>query len=237
MSARNSCPVCDNHDIDQLPDNLSYCISCDHYFQSDLNVTIAYDSKYMETYDRYPTEYMALARAGYALREIAHTSRTEGPVNPSHIPVLDFGYGNGAFLKEMKKLGYPIYGLDVHGVDYGVTDWKRGLHPRPVIVTAFDSLEHVPEFDGFFGLNADIYLISTPYRPAWFGRDARQWRHFKPGEHLHYFSLSSLSRLFGDRGYEMVAWGFPEDVLRGKITHEGDGFDNIVTASFHRKKR
>jgi hypothetical protein len=235
--SRTSCPVCLSTKLDHAEDNLSYCLSCDHWFQSDLNVSIAYDATYMETYDKYPTDTMAMARAGYVLREIANLPADRTPLEPQAYPVLDFGYGNGAFLKVMRKLGYPVFGLDLHGVDYGIPDWKRGHSPAARLLTAFDSIEHVPEFDFFFELNPELAVISTPYRPTWFGEGHRQWRHFKPGEHLHYFSLKSLRTLFDRFGYDLVAWSFPEDALRGKLPHEEKLYDNILTASFQKRQK
>jgi hypothetical protein len=186
----------------------------------------------MATYDKYPTDDMANIRAGHALAELSQIKPNNPLYTPEETVVLDFGYGNGAFLKRMQKLSYDVYGLDVHGVDYGIRDWNDSLGKRPFVVTAFDSLEHVPEFDFFFALDPEVFIISTPNRPDWFLDGYKSWRHFKPGEHLHYFNKNSLEVLFKRYGYALTSVGYPEDLLRGRHPYKEQHYNNILTACF-----
>jgi hypothetical protein len=38
----------------------------------------------------------------------------------------------------------------------------------------------------------------------------KKWKHYKPGEHLTYFSEKSLDEFFWERGFEKVKSGYPE---------------------------
>lgn len=229
------CPVTGSARIVRVTDTLSYSPDADHYFQSNLTPSIIYDDAYMETYERYPTDNMSFLRAGYAYAELKRELPRFGVYKTENTSILDFGYGNGAFLKRMSAVGFATYGLDVHGVDYGIQDWQVGMDANPNVVTAFDSIEHVPSFDFFFSMQPQIFIISTPHRPVWFGRHHSLWKHYKPGEHLHYFSPRSLKLLFARHGYEEVATGTPEDIIRGKVEFEGISYDNILVSTFVRQ--
>ncbi len=229
------CPITGKGDVVRVSDALSYSPEADHYFQSNLAPSINYNDAYMETYEQYPTENMSFLRAGYVCAELGRELPKFGALKPEQASVLDFGYGNGAFLKRMSAAGFTTYGIDVHGVDYGILDWKVGIDSNPTVVTAFDSIEHVPNFEFFFSLRPHVFVISTPYRPVWFGRNYSKWKHYKPGEHLHYFSLRSLTLLFARHGYCLSSVGTPEDIIRGKIAFEGSSCDNILVCTFVRQ--
>ena len=76
-------------------------------------------------------------------------------------------------------------------------------------------------------------IVSLPATSDFVLRAPERWRHYKPGEHLHYFSRDSLDAL-------MFKWGLPrklveatpEDALRGKLTVGGRDHDNIHTAIY-----
>jgi 2-polyprenyl-3-methyl-5-hydroxy-6-metoxy-1,4-benzoquinol methylase len=141
-------------------------------------VTVSYDASYVEKYDAYPTEEMSKLRLDYLL-EFA----TEGRL-------LDFGYGKGDFVKAASE-HFDAYGYDIHGLDFGVQEGS--LDDQWDVVTFYDSLEHLPDLSIAERLaeNAKLVIISTPKPPKSFPKD-RSWRHYKPGEHLHYFSIDSL---------------------------------------------
>jgi hypothetical protein len=225
----SNCPVCESTNIKTHPNNLSECPDCNHIFQTDLAVTIEYDANYMKNYDTYPTETMAHLRTGFV---IAHL---ESDASASKPKILDVGYGNGSFLKTIEKYGTEVYGLDVHGVDYGIKEVDLNSKLDFKVITFFDSLEHFENFDQVLGLSAEIVVVSLPYYPEWFLQDPKNWRHFKPGEHLHYFSKKSLNHLFKSKGYELVMDCFLEDVLRGKLDYNGKKYHNILTAVYRKK--
>lgn len=206
-----ACPICRNP-VPPPRDRLAECADCDHLFEHPPRVAVRYDAGYVAAYDRYPTEAMAFLRAGF-LKGFAGGGR-----------LLDVGYGNGAFVRAAAACGFDAYGADLHGVDYGVREVSLETDDsRWDVVTFFDSLEHFPEFDLVRSLlrRSRFVLVSLPCRPPEFPRD-RSWKHYKPGEHLHYFSPGSLTALVGK---PLLARSNVEDAIRRGPA----GTQNILT--------
>jgi SAM-dependent methyltransferase len=222
------CPVCDVECTRHTEQNLTVCHACDHIFQTDLTITISYDGTYARQYDHRPAREMSDVRWHFIQSHLAL---------PSNSTVLDIGYGNGAFLKRAREAGMKIHGIDVHTEDFGIptVDFDTNLHFD--LVCFFDSLEHFADFEPIFRLKADAAIISIPNRPDSMLEAPRSWRHFKPGEHLHYFSAKSLDRIMRRWGYtRKLTEGFPEDALRGKLLIGRKLTDNIYTAIYTRGK-
>lgn len=200
-------------------DGLSYCNACDYIFQSDSTVTQTYDKEYVASrYDLYPTAIpLAYLRAGFALAFVQDCHRPA---------VLDVGYGNGSFLKAIGQNGLAAYGIEIHKADYGIADASYEDDRAYDLITFFDSLEHFPHFDDLRKLRTRRIIVSYPQRPSWFPMRL-DWKHYRPGEHLHYFSLKSLDLLFGN--FERVWCGNFEDHIRGRLP---DGTPNIMTAVY-----
>lgn len=194
-----ACPVCSQSTTPGLC-GLSTCQTCTHAFQTDLTVTADYAGDYgARTYDTYPPD-TSLLRAGYVL---GRTCLTSGKV-------LDIGYGNGAFLALMRKGGFSCFGNDLHQRPDGV---RRGsVDDAYDVITMFDSLEHLPSLA--LPMLAEHIIISIPHRPMWFLKHPENWRHFKPGEHLHYFTPRSLSWLMDLRGLSLRHRMPLEDIAR-----------------------
>lgn len=198
------CPVCQQGPTQDLMEGLRGCSECDHIYQYPLEVKAVYDRRYVEErYDRYPTTpAMSALRLGL-LKAHVNTGT-----------LLDVGYGNGAFVKQAVKGGFDAYGCDVHGADYGIREAKLTDRRHWDVVTFFDALEHFTDLDVIRDLSCrtSTFLISYPNRPASFPKD-RNWRHYRPGEHLHYFSLVSLAKLFSNK--KIIYTTDAEDSIRG----------------------
>ncbi len=218
------CPAC-RSSLLEVDGPLSWCDPCGHAFQTDLTVTADYEGAYGErTYATYP-ETTAHLRAGYILGRI----RIGLSIGDR---VLDVGYGNGAFLKVMQRAGFAVFGLDVHGKDYGIPEMP--IDTACSVVTFFDSLEHIPDLETVRPIAKHVF-ISIPHRPEWFRQNPADWKHYKPGEHLHYFSPTSLRKFMSGVGYEMLDECSIEDATRGKLMFQGKSFDNIRTYHFWRQ--
>jgi SAM-dependent methyltransferase len=219
-----ACPVCEASDITTHQNNLSRCLACRHIFQSDLRVSTVYDAAYAHRYDARPHQQMSALRWDFLRRWV--------PLRPGG-RILDIGYGNGSFLKHARRHGMEIYGLDVHGEDFGVPTVAYDTPLAFDLVCFFDSLEHLPEFAALFALRAAHVIVSLPAVPAFLPETPRRWRHYKPGEHLHYFSTESLDILMRRWGLPVkLAAGAPEDAMRGKLTIGRHVYDNIRTAIY-----
>jgi hypothetical protein len=149
---------------------------------------------------------------------------------------LDFGCGNGAFLKE---LGYG-YGYDVadHVIN-GIVKLPFSRIPQIkwYSVSFWDALEHVPApRETLAAINAQYVFISLPwchYRETgglWF-QDT--YRHRKPNEHLHHFDDAALMAFMASCGYDCIGIYNIEDRVR-KSTY-GQGMPNILTGIFTRR--
>jgi len=210
----SNCPVCDTWPTDEFGD-LRRCPSCAHVFQLPAIVTAVYDADYVGRYAAYPTDEMSLLRVGF-LKAHVSTGR-----------LLDVGYGNGAFLRTAQAAGFETFGHEIHGGDFGIDEVNiRTDSSLWDVVTFFDSLEHFPDFEVVRSLvrRSRFVLVSLPLYPPEFPA-IRTWKHYKPGEHLHYFSRESLRRLVGQ---ELIMASNLEDVIR----RPSNCHQNILTCLF-----
>lgn len=220
------CPVCASSGFLRHQNNLSRCGHCRHIFQTDLKVAAVYDAAYAHQYDHRPHREMSSLRWNFIQRWLRL---------PAGSRVLDIGYGNGALLKHARAQGMEVFGLDVHGEDFGIPTVDYDTDRHFDLICFFDSLEHLPTFDRLFALRAAHVVVSLPAVPNYLLQAPHLWRHYKPGEHLHYFSDQSLSVLMSRWGLRArIADGFPEDALRGKLVVHGRSYDNIYTALYRR---
>ena len=185
-----------------------------------------YDAAYARQYDQRPHQEMSALRWRFIQRWLGLAAGSR---------VLDIGYGNGSLLRHARSRGMEVFGLDVHGEDFGIptvdydTPWTFDL------ICFFDSLEHFVNFDRLFQLQSAHVVISLPSPPGYLLDTPECWRHYKPGEHLHHFCSDSLDFLMARWGLgRKVAAGFPEDALRGKLQVGGQAYDNIYTAIYRR---
>lgn len=221
-----SCPVCGASSRFHIAGSLSECSDCLHIFQTDLNVTASYDADYAHQYDHRPVQEMSELRWDFIQ---SHLKLPRGS------RILDVGYGNGAFLKHARSVGMDIYGIDLHTEDFGVPVVHLGTEIHFDIVCFFDSLEHFPNLRPILNLRTENVIVSIPNTPSWLMSKPHAWRHYKPGEHLHYFSRRSLDNFMSAWGFGVKrADGYPEDSLRGKLNIGGQVVDNIYTAIYTR---
>lgn len=220
------CPIC-NNDTNIVTEQLSYCVHCDHIFETDLKAKVLYDNNYLSTYIHHTTcGEMSAVRAGVAL---ILPNMTCGKI-------LDIGYANGSFLKAMERIGFDVYGIDVHGQDMGIREVSFDSLDVYELVTFFDSLEHFEDLALPQKLKAKNVIVSVPMRPDFFLTSPEKWKHYKPGEHLHYFSPTSLDVFMHKWGYEKFFCGHPEDVVRGRLVVGEKSYPNIYTSVYTIKK-
>ncbi len=213
------CPTCRSERTLPFQGNdLRRCQACDHIFQFPAIVKAVYDHQYIkDRYDKYPTTgAMSDLRVEMLHMHVKSGSR-----------ILDVGAGNYAFVKAACKDGFDAWGCDVHGVDYGAPS-VSSLDGNWDALCFFDSLEHFPDLRVIRAKAHDVstIIVSIPKRPAWFPASLN-WRHYRPGEHLHYPVKSSLEALFKKH---CTAQSHMEDTIRGKLP---SGEDNIETLVFN----
>ncbi len=223
------CPTCGSRNLllDEK-NNLTFCKSCSHIFQTDQKVEVSYDAAYAHKYDNYPHQIISEIRLSLVL--------ATGLVAGSK--VLDVGYGNGSFVKTLERAGFDAYGADVHGEDFGIKEviLSEVDSDQFDCITFFDSLEHFDDLKLVSHMRPKFLIVSIPERHDYIMTDPKKWRHYRPGEHLHYFSHHSLSVFLMDKlhGYSLIYGGYDEDEVRGKLEVDGIAHNNIYTGVYKR---
>lgn len=143
--------------------------------------------------------------------------------------VLDFGYGNGSFLRECKKNNISCFGYDIS--DYPLPpEIIRTTSPfiDVDLITFFDSIEHLEQIDisGFISsLKTNQILISVPWLLRTCDEHFLSWKHRRENEHFHHFTVGGLSGIMESAGFIPLWHGNPEDCIR-KTNSE---YPNILT--------
>jgi hypothetical protein len=129
--------------------------------------------------------------------------------------LIDIGCGSGEFVRQAKLRGYDAYGYDVHNDDIGAP-MTKDITEKCDIITMFDSLEHIDNVNEFLSkLNTRLIVITCPFlKTGMLEYDLIKWRHYKPNEHLHYFTYKSIKSLFAKHGYVLVNNVSVEDLIR-----------------------
>jgi len=133
--------------------------------------------------------------------------------------VLDYGSGVGWF-RAWRPRGAEVWSYDI--ASYPQTGFPIQKYD---VVCFWDVLEHVPDFSDLEGplRLSDHVALSLPIPTD----GLEGWKHFKPGEHLHYFTRESLMALFAGFGFEMM-------VMDDKV--ECPPRVDILSALFKRKE-
>lgn len=236
MTDRVRCPGCLGWNTDQQYPDFLVCRSCTLISQRNRVTTARYDAEYVATrYEKYSTtESMSRLRATLVETVLTlHDSLPRGLCVPERGRLLDVGYGNGSFIREMYSRGWGAYGNDVNPTPYkGVTQVPLPMEDgaRYKAITFFDALEHFEELQEVRKVASftDWIFLSFPTVPLDFPDKATQWKHYRPGEHHFHFNTQSVLSLFSGGGNKahLVYSGHPEDHIRGK--REG-AWPNITT--------
>lgn len=241
---RACCPGCRSWATDTSVPGFICCLTCELVSARSRRTKVSYDEQYVANYcsDSALTEKISQLRARVVesvvlLQETIPAGREliAGYEKPR---LLDVGYGNGSFIRQMARRGWDAYGCDVNPTPYpGVRPVELPCRPLPgdqryKVITFFDALEHFEELDRvrYVADNTDWIILSFPNPPAGFPANSAAWKHYRPGEHHHYFGVNSLERLFTYEKHaaKAVYVGSPEDCLRGT---QVDGSPHILTVA------
>lgn len=125
--------------------------------------------------------------------------------------MIDVGCGAGAFIeaREARRgVGEPIgvtYGFDVnpHSVHWLI---ERNLFRDPMrsyapALSLFDVFEHIDDPRKLIAKTDRVFLSIPIFRDA---EHAVGSKHFKPGEHVYYYSDGGIVRFFANNGFQLV---------------------------------
>ena len=124
-------------------------------------------------------------------------------VNLKH--VLDFGSGVGWFRAWRPK------GVEVDTFDINEKSPTTGILRRKYdMITFWDVLEHIPNLGDLTPLllSTRYVAMSVPLLPK--DTELKQWKHYRPGEHLRYFQMDEWDRFFDQFMLERLKVGYPE---------------------------
>src|SRR5258708_4328256 len=139
--------------------------------------------------------------------------------------MIDIGVGGCRFVKEAGCTGFRINPLAIEWLkSRGV--WRSPLHTACSTMTFWDSLEHAIEWGQVLGACRHWAFVSTPIYLGLY--DCVRSKHYKPGEHMLYFTNNGLKWFMSQHGFELA--GF--DNFETKLGREAIG-----TYAFERRKR
>jgi hypothetical protein len=154
---------------------------------------INYDGNYWEEY---------LARDASPMGAKLTMARTEFVRGFWKGSVVDIGIGGGRFCEEANALGYDI---NQHAVAW-LKERERFCDPylAPVdAMTCWDSLEHIPEPDALLAQVRQWLFVSLPIFES--AEHCLRSRHYKPGEHVWYFSHDGFVDWCAARDFELIS--------------------------------
>jgi 2-polyprenyl-3-methyl-5-hydroxy-6-metoxy-1,4-benzoquinol methylase len=116
---------------------------------------------------------------------------------------VDFGGGNGMFVRMMRDLGFKFYLQDLYAENlyaryFQITDLP--LNTKYNILTAFEVLEHLPnpveEIKKMFNLS-DILLFSTELQPSNEISEIEKWWYIVPegGQHISFYNKLTFQQI------------------------------------------
>jgi hypothetical protein len=183
-------------------DDLRLSLEVGIAYQTDGRPYIAYDQAY---YDN----YVSLRGTDIARRLNESRVRFAGKYAE---PVFDLGVGSGEFIASADAAGLRAFGYDINPVavewlkkDNRYRDPYQGQAADLPTWTLWDTLEHIPDPYALLDkVPKDTTLIlSLPIFADLL--KVRSSKHYKPGEHLVYFSTDGLIRFMADAGFELDA--------------------------------
>jgi hypothetical protein len=112
--------------------------------------------------------------------------------------VLDYGSGIGWF-RAWRPQGIEVWSYDIG--NYPQTGIELQIYD---VLCLWDVLEHIgdlKELEHLFRLSNNI-AISVPIKPE--NKPYLSWKHLKPGEHIHMFSIDTIIALFDKYGFTLT---------------------------------
>lgn len=192
--------------------------------QADQDQRIDYDDLY----------YQRCAEKDGSLISVAlNMQRMELALKQKPETLLDVGVGTGQFLKYIIRNAPDVIvrGFDVPTMPSTAWLQRSGLfhdvnHCRPLrfdVITFFDSLEHIPYPEKLLVRIKSTVIVSIPIFEDLLS--VKRSRHFRPCEHLNYFTMAGFMMFMGKMKYRWVDTLDFEKKL---------GRDNVYTFVFKR---
>jgi len=122
---------------------------------------------------------------------------------------VDIGIGGGRYVQESGGFGFDVC-EDAN--NWLGEKFRNPYHCGPVgAITCWDSLEHIPEPEKLLGQVSNWIFVSMPIYDNLAG--VLESKHYKPGEHLHYWTLQGFISWCAKQGFECIEVNHAETEL------------------------
>lgn len=174
--------------------DLNLCLANGVAYQRDMSVLIKYDSQYWENY---------VARSGTQIANKLNAGRVAFVDKYFKGEVLDVGIGSGEFIQSRPK----TFGYDVNQL---AINWllEKKLYCDDFSefsgFTFWDVIEHIPDPAQYlWNMRCGAWIFTSI--PIFDDLERiRESKHYKPGEHLYYFTVSGFVEYMAKQAFEMV---------------------------------
>ncbi len=181
-------------------EDLRLCIPHGVAYQADMGKLIEYGADYFYSYARLEGSEIGVklnaGRVAMVKRHCADGAR-----------VLDIGAGSGAFVAAARSWGIDTAGYDINPRTVQALRNVAAFSDDPAgveVFTFWDSLEHMPEPSVWLDRVpvGGIVVAAIPvFRDL---RRVRESKHYKPGEHLYYWTPAGFESWMAHRGFELI---------------------------------
>lgn len=140
--------------------------------------------------------------------------------------IVDVGIGGGRFVKSSGGRGFDVCHQALHWLH------KNDLFADPYQIggvwaaSCWDSLEHIPEPEKLLAQVKGWLFVSMPIYDGLQG--VLQSKHYKPGEHVHYWTFDGFVKWCDSQGFELVEVNHAESEL---------GREGITSFAFRRAQQ
>lgn len=174
---------------------------------------MSYEADYWEKYVQYDSTKMGEALTRFRYKFVQKFWRGE---------TVDIGIGAGRFVQESGGKGFDVNKSAVKWLknnDLFVDPYKQKVDA----ITCWDSLEHIPEPVKLLDqVNKWVFMAIPVFEDA---NKVHKSKHFRPGEHIWYFSERGLIKWMAQHGFRLVGHSDEETKL---------GREDIMTYAFCR---
>jgi hypothetical protein len=163
---------------------------------------IDYDGDYWDKYLEYDKSDMGkyLTRARVNLVK-EHTKTAD---------IVDIGIGGGLFVSEINCYGFDV-NKRANNWLHATNRFKNPYEDRVHAITCWDSIEHIPDPTALLNNVDKWFFASIPLFKS--GDTVQESKHYRPGEHIWYFTHNGFIEWAKRHGFELVEWNDQETLL------------------------
>lgn len=139
-------------------------------------------------------------------------------------PYLDYGGGNGMFVRMMRDKGFDFYWHDKYASNQFAAGFQAPQDKRFSLLTAFEVFEHLPQpleaIEDMFRCS-DTLIFSTRFLPRW-RVIPDDWWYFSldTGQHVSFYSRESLKLIANKFNVKLSSNGISLHVLSPRAIPE-----------------